>query len=177
MKEFLYVLLIGFIIGSAVTYFVKPGEVVERIDSVTIAVDTNKIINEYYAEMKAKLRAELKPSVIKIKEKVNIDSLWNEAKRYAIDSLYAVNGDYLYIASLDTTMNDSVSSIRARVDIISQIPIHPSTLIQIDLRSDVWSLDSVKTVYKEVIVEVDKPFYKNLWFYGTVGATLLAIFR
>ncbi|MFH2028570.1 MAG: hypothetical protein ABIJ08_05500, partial [Nanoarchaeota archaeon] len=126
---------------------------------------------------KAKLRAELKPSVIKIKEKVNIDSLWNEAKRYAIDSLYAVNGDYLYIASLDTTMNDSVSSIRARVDIISQIPIHPSTLIQIDLRSDVRSLDSVKTVYKETIIEVDKPFYKNLWFYGTVGATLLAIFR
>jgi len=175
MKELFYIalLLLGFSLG----YYVKSDRVIERIDSVTVAVDTNQIISEYYAEMKAKLRAELKPSVIKIKEKVNIDSLWNEAKRYAIDSLYAVNGDYLYIASLDTTMNDSVSSIRARVDIISQIPIHPSTLIQIDLRSDVWSLDSVKTVYKEVIVEVDKPFYKNLWFYGTVGATLLAIFR
>lgn len=175
MKELFYIalLLLGFSLG----YYVKSDRVIERIDSVTVAVDTNQIISEYYAEMKVKLRAELKPSVIKIKEKVNIDSLWNEAKRYAIDSLYAVNGDYLYIASLDTTMNDSVSSIRARVDIISQIPIHPSTLIQIDLRSDVWSLDSVKTVYKEVIVEVDKPFYKNLWFYGTVGATLLAIFR
>ena len=177
MKEFLYVLLIGFILGSVTTYFVKPSEVVERIDSVTVAVDTNKIINEYYAEMKAKLRAELKPSVIKIKEKVNIDSLWNEAKQYAIDSLYAINGDYLYIASADTTLEDSISSIHAHVDVISPIPIHSATRLKFELRSEIWSLDSVKTIYKEVVVEVDKPFYKDLWFYGTVGATLLAIFR
>ena len=175
MKELFYIalLLLGFSLG----YYVKSDRVIERIDSVTAVVDTNQIISEYYAEMKAKLRAELKSSVIKIKEKVNIDSLWKEAKQYAIDSLYAVNGDYLYIASADTTLEDSISSIRAHVDVISPIPIHNATKLKFELRSEIWSLDSVKTIYKEVVVEIDKPFYKDLWFYGTVGATLLAIFR
>ena len=173
MKEFLYVLLIGFILGSVTTYFVKPGEEVERIDSVTVAVDTNKIINEYYAEMKAKLRAELKPSVIKIKEKVNIDSLWKEAKQYAIDSLYAINGDYLYIASADTTLEDSTSSMSAHVDVISPIPIHKTTKIKFELKNEIWSLDSVKTEYKTIMEEI--AFHEDLWFWFAMLESLMIV--
>ena len=59
MKEFLYVLLIGFILGSVTTYFVKPSEVVERTDSVMVT--STKIDTMYFTQIKLveRLKAKL----------------------------------------------------------------------------------------------------------------------
>ena len=64
MKEFLYVLLIGFILGSVTTYFVKPSEVVERIDSVMVT--TTKIDTLYLTQIKLVERLKAKLDTIYI---------------------------------------------------------------------------------------------------------------
>jgi len=178
MKEFLYVLLIGFILGSVTTYFVKPNEVVERIDSVTIAVDTNKFMNQFKAELEAKYRVELdkKPKVIRVKGTVNVDSLYKEAKRYAVDSL-KVSEDigymYNFVAYADTTFEDLTGSTYVLASSISPIPFHPTTRILIEGISRHTCMDSTETKYKTV--EVSLPFYKNKWFYVASVALVVCL--
>ena len=59
MKEFLYVLLIGFILGSVTTYFVKPSEVVERIDSVMVTTTTIDTLYLTQIKLVERLKAKL----------------------------------------------------------------------------------------------------------------------
>ncbi|HEX2868806.1 MAG TPA: hypothetical protein VHO03_17325 [Ignavibacteriales bacterium] len=72
-----------------------------------------------------------KETFVPVKEKVNIDSLWQEAKEYALKMIYGNkkkdNPDTLnnfnYIMISDTTFQDSTLSERIRF--ISPIPVHP----------------------------------------------------
>ena len=59
MKEFLYVLLIGFILGSVATYFVKPKEVIERIDSVMVTTTTIDTLYLTQIKLVERLKAKL----------------------------------------------------------------------------------------------------------------------
>ena len=59
MKEFLYVLLIGFILGSALTYFVKPNEMIERIDSVVVTTTTIDTLYLTQIKLVERLKAKL----------------------------------------------------------------------------------------------------------------------
>jgi hypothetical protein len=67
-----------------------------------------------------------------VKEKVNIDSLWQEAKEYALKMIYQNKNknaspdtlnNFNYAMVSDTTFQDSTLSERIRF--ISPIPIHP----------------------------------------------------
>jgi len=176
MKEFLYVLLIGFVIGSALTYFVKPGEVIERIDSVRVEFDTNLFVSKYEAELKAKLRSELakRPfKVVKVKE--NVDSLIAEARAYFRDSLKALENGSVYIAYMDSSFQDDVSTVDISVDYCSPIPLHWDSYFKMKIKAYHECIDSAKTIYKKVIVEIEPPFYRNTWFWGTAAMTLIAI--
>lgn len=72
------------------------------------------------------------PYLVPVKEKINIDSLWQEAKQYALDLIYrdkkkGSNPDtlnnYKFEMVSDTTFQDSTLS--ERIKFISPIPIHP----------------------------------------------------
>jgi hypothetical protein len=73
-----------------------------------------------------------KETFIPVKEKVNIDSLWQEAKEYALKMIYKDKNknakpdtlnNFNYTMVSDTTFQDSTLSERIRF--ISPIPIHP----------------------------------------------------
>ncbi|HEX2866107.1 MAG TPA: hypothetical protein VHO03_03645 [Ignavibacteriales bacterium] len=71
---------------------------------------------------------------VPVKEKVNIDSLWQEAKEYALDLIYRDKkkrnnpdtlNNYSFAMVSDTTFQDS--SLTERIKFISPIPLHPKS--------------------------------------------------
>jgi hypothetical protein len=98
-----------------------------------------------------------KPKLIVVKEKVNVDSLFEVAKKYwehlKPDTLYQ---PYAFIASLDSVYEDNL--LRADINLVSRIPIDPEAYYKLNF-----------DVKKEVVFV---PTYKKSepsWFYRRFG--------
>lgn len=126
LTEILALILIVAASATGGHYFWPKGEV--RKDQKTHKADTVYVYNSRTDTLPGKAYPVL------IKEKVNIDSLWNEAKQYAIKMIYGdkkknVNPDtlknYNFVMVSDTTFQDSTLSEKIRF--ISPIPLHPKS--------------------------------------------------
>jgi len=156
MKEFLYVLLIGFVIGSALTYFVKPSEVIERIDSVTVAVDTNKLFLKWNAKIKPEIKW-IRPKNDTIKDTTYLPAELDKKKEW-------------YSSIIDTTLEGENVQAKLRVESFAQAPVELSL---IDFWAEAICVDSVKTEYKTIMEEI--AFYEDLWFWFAMLESLMIV--
>lgn len=177
--------IIGVVIVAALAFFAyhyfnssdnKEKKLVSAKDSVNIdSILTRR--NFVEDSLEAKLRA--KPKVITavkkdtVKESINVDSLWEEAKSYWKDKFSDSLNRYDYVSLIDTSYNDSLVTLD--VAMVSPMPIHPESYFILDLgvlETEVQT-DSIKTL--EYVEEV--PFYKDEWFWVSVveGLAILAI--
>lgn len=73
-----------------------------------------------------------KPKIIKVKESVNVDSLFEVAKKYWQDKVVpdTVYPSINYVASLDSTYEDGL--LRADINLVSRIPIDPEAYYKLN---------------------------------------------
>ncbi len=73
-----------------------------------------------------------KPKIIKVKESVNIDSLFEVAKKYWQDRVVpdTVYPSINYVASLDSTYDDGL--LRADINLVSRIPLDPEAYYKLN---------------------------------------------
>jgi len=73
-----------------------------------------------------------KPKIVKVKESVNIDSLFEVAKKYWQDKVVpdTVYPSINYVASLDSTYEDGL--LRADINLVSRIPIDPEAYYKLN---------------------------------------------
>jgi len=80
-----------------------------------------------------------KPKIIKVKESVNVDSLFEVAKKYWQDRVVpdTVYPSINYAASLDTTYENDL--LKAEIDFISRIPLDPEAYykLKFDVKKEV----------------------------------------
>lgn len=95
-----------------------------------------------------------KPQFIKIKEKVNVDSLFEVAKKYWQDRVKpdTVYPPMLFVAHLDSTYEDDL--LKADINLISRIPIDPEAYYK--LKFDVKK----ETIFVPTYVK-DESFFHN----------------
>jgi hypothetical protein len=151
-KTIISIIVIILLLG--VGYFVGSKTSIERIESIRTdtlivykqVIDTVHSVRYSYRYIQG--------------VKVNIDSLWLEAKAYwkdiIKDSLNAV-----YVASIDTTYQDSL--LTAKVSYISPIPLHPRSYFAMDFKVKERTIETVETVV------LKDSFWKNR-FIVYVGA-------
>lgn len=170
--------IVACLVFFAYHYFNSNDNKEKKLVSAKDSVNIDSILTRHNFDedsLKAKLRA--KPKIITtvkkdtVKESVNVDSLWEEAKSYWKDKLSDSLNRYDYVSSIDTSYNDSLVTLD--VAMVSPMPIHPESYFILDLEvleTEVQT-DSIKTL--EYIEEV--PFYKNEWFWVAVGEGLVIL--
>jgi len=123
---------------------------------ITTSVDSVK----FEAEIRAKIMAELKPqikTVIKT-EKVNVDSLFEEAKNQLRDEVDGDFGLFNYIADFDTSFSikDSLDKVTDQVSIhgqyVSPIPLHASSSFRLffDHKSYTTTIHKEETIIEKI---------------------------
>lgn len=134
-----------------------------KVIRVTEAIDTVKVKNELRGQLEAEFKANLKP-IIKFRNipgKVNIDSLWHEAKQYWLTILGTENSDTLnqidYYAMADTTITDSMMTLQLQY--ISPIPLHPSGRFNVHTE---WYNQNITHTIETTITE-KKSFWQRLF--------------
>jgi hypothetical protein len=133
-KYFLYAIGFLFVLSIAANIYQKFNPPPVKPTTTTLTkIDTSKIIKKFEGELRAKLEAELKPKLvtIKVKEKVNVDSIYAAAKKYWHDKLIAEHKDttenYDYVASFDTSyVRDKDTLATQKTEYHSPIPLSPS---------------------------------------------------
>lgn len=127
----LIVILIG--ITAIATHNFWPGK--EKI-SKEVVIDTVYIPHTVHDSVPGKIR------LLRIKDPVNIDSMWEEAKRYAYneikrqfpeDTITNIQlSNYRFQSAMDTTYQDSL--LQMKIMFNSPIPLHPSSYFEYKIK-------------------------------------------
>lgn len=178
------VLIFFIILTVLISYNTISERTVIQRDTVAIKyADTTAIKEKFEAELKAKLLTELKPKIIRVKERVDVDSIYKAAKQAALKDLEQQGfdstdlGSFIYTANADTTIvsEDSSLTIKTSAKYKSRMPLDPESLIVLGID---YFYNKIKEYEKQIItetVEVEKPFYRNIWFYLTAFVTALFV--
>jgi len=138
-RDLITPLLIFLIIGGLIGWFVKPSP----MPVITVKTETDTVFTERTITLE-KIKPITKKEIIK--QKVNIDSLWQEALNYFVVS-YSDSSSYMYVNELDTTFVSDDLTLNVRFN--SYIPTHPSSYFDIDARVRHRTIKETVTVYRE----------------------------
>lgn len=135
--------VIALMVGSALlSHYFWPKEA-ENKKPLPVKTDTVYVTHTVTDTLPGEMK------LIPVKEKVNIDSLWEEAKAYAIALIYKDKkqnkdslGNYKFVMEADTTYRDSLLS--ENIKFVSPIPLHPKSYF---VRSATWRTPLIREVY------------------------------
>lgn len=155
IKTYLFLVVLGALIGGALVYQFKPEKKCPELTSQTIDtiwVSTPKDSVPY------------KPNVINKKEKVNVDSIWLAAKKYW-EQIHSNSIPVDYEAVSDTSLNDE--NISGTIAFRSRIPLDPDGYFRLNLKTK-------KEVVTNNYIETKETVYKDTWNVGFGAAAHFA---
>jgi hypothetical protein len=177
-KKYMLVLIIGgiFIFSIIANIFQYCQEPKTKIVKTVETADTTLIKKQFEAELRLKLRAELK-TIVKTKfvtQKINLDSLRAVTDSIWLAKIQSMNpdvpippdilGSYKYTAEGDTTLKDSTlptgkdSLLTVNVEIQSRLPLDPNLKMKIKAA---WYQQNIQHTVTNT-VEIRESFWKRL---------------